>query len=76
MSLNSSSKISILMIDSIYFFKGDQNFPGQVGQLAGALSWILKGHRFDSQSGHMPRAGSVPGWGAYGRPLVDASLSH
>ena len=48
-----------------------------VAQLVGASSCKLKGYGFNSLSGPLPRvAGSVPGWGAYERQLINVSLSH
>ena len=55
--------------------------PGRVAQLAGALSCPPEVCGFYPQSGHIPAcsgrvAGSVPGWGAYGRHLIVVSVSH
>ena len=47
-----------------------------VAQMIRASSHKLKGHGFDSQSGHMPKVmGSISGWGAYKRQTIYVMLS-
>ena len=50
--------------------------PDQCGPVGWLLFHKVKGHQFNSWSGHMPGLQVGPSWGAYERQLIDVSVSH